>query len=231
MKLRSEFQRALTLVELLVTAAVAGLLVALLLPALGRLSQNAEASKGKSNLRQVGVAIFAYASDNSQNIPPARGDVPLNTNPDPEDLENWSWQMHLLPYVEDLNVFRSPHAARWHAASRQWSFFLGSHAAGREQIEQTGFFDHRTCPPVNLARITQPARHILAGECFYGMSYGDSDKDDYNRNNPAFGRGANDRPVNILFADGHCEAVKKFDPTRMAVTYHGITDPPYDGYQ
>jgi prepilin-type processing-associated H-X9-DG protein len=42
---------------------------------------------------------------------------------------------------------------------------------------------------------------------------------------------ASENRVNHLFADGHVESHKRFDPKKMAVTYDGITVPPYNGYE
>jgi type II secretory pathway pseudopilin PulG len=56
-------------VELLVTITVIALLAALILPALASAKQSARKASCISNLRQVGIAIHAYAGDFSGNIP------------------------------------------------------------------------------------------------------------------------------------------------------------------
>lgn len=61
--------RAFTLVELLVVIAVIAILAALLLPALSSAKERSRGVVCLSNLKQVGVAIRAYADDNSGNIP------------------------------------------------------------------------------------------------------------------------------------------------------------------
>ncbi len=61
--------RAFTLVELLVVIAIIALLAALLLPALAAARQKARQTACLSNLRQVGLAVTAYAIDNDGNIP------------------------------------------------------------------------------------------------------------------------------------------------------------------
>jgi prepilin-type N-terminal cleavage/methylation domain-containing protein len=58
-----------TLIELLVVIAVLAILMALLLPALASAREEGRRTACLSNLRQIGIAIRAYASDNDGKIP------------------------------------------------------------------------------------------------------------------------------------------------------------------
>ena len=62
-------RRAFTLVELLVVVAILAVLMALLLPTLASAREKGLRTACLSNLRQIGIAIRAYASDNEGNIP------------------------------------------------------------------------------------------------------------------------------------------------------------------
>ncbi len=58
-----------TLIELLVVISIIALLVAVLLPALSAAREAARAMQCASNLRQVGIALHAYAAENQDYLP------------------------------------------------------------------------------------------------------------------------------------------------------------------
>ncbi|MEO7678026.1 MAG: prepilin-type N-terminal cleavage/methylation domain-containing protein [Verrucomicrobiota bacterium] len=61
--------RGFTLIELLVVIAIIGLLATLLLPALASTKRASQKAVCLSNLRQIGIAVFNYASENDGKIP------------------------------------------------------------------------------------------------------------------------------------------------------------------
>ena len=63
-----------TLIELLIVVAIIALLVAILLPSLGRARRQARIVKAHAELRLIAVALDAYAMDNEEKLPPTRAD-------------------------------------------------------------------------------------------------------------------------------------------------------------
>jgi prepilin-type N-terminal cleavage/methylation domain-containing protein/prepilin-type processing-associated H-X9-DG protein len=107
-------RRAFTLVELLVVIAIIALLIAMLLPALGRAKEQANRAVCLSNLRQIGTAMCMYTMDN-------RGRFPFHAGLDegqPYPPEDWIfWDKARKPeksaiakYIGHFNaqVFRCP---------------------------------------------------------------------------------------------------------------------------
>ncbi len=95
--------RGFTLVELLVVIAVIALLAALLLPSLAGAKASARSAACKSNLRQLGIALIAFADEHEHYPADSYRDVAIS------QFVTYGWPAHLLPYVSsNTAVFRCP---------------------------------------------------------------------------------------------------------------------------
>jgi prepilin-type N-terminal cleavage/methylation domain-containing protein/prepilin-type processing-associated H-X9-DG protein len=83
-------EAAFTLIELLVVIAIIAILAAMLLPALSAARAKARQAVGLSNLKQIGLAVYMYAQDNSGYIPGWLSDWSSSGK---------SWVEALLPYT------------------------------------------------------------------------------------------------------------------------------------
>jgi prepilin-type N-terminal cleavage/methylation domain-containing protein/prepilin-type processing-associated H-X9-DG protein len=70
-QMHKKHERAFTLIELLVVVAIIALLIAILLPSLGRAKENAKKTNCLSNLRQIAIAANTYAAKNDNVVVPA----------------------------------------------------------------------------------------------------------------------------------------------------------------
>jgi len=116
---------AFTLIELLVVIGIIGMLVGVLLPAVQRVREAGNRAKCQNNLKQIGLAAH-MAHDANRKLPPA-----LGWYPGPASGANGPAVFHLLPYLEQDNLFKSsPRDAAGNYASFQPAGRSTSYAAG-----------------------------------------------------------------------------------------------------
>ncbi len=101
----SSFRRGFTLIELLVVIAIIGVLIGLLLPAVQKVRESANRIRCKNNLKQIGLALHSY-HDRSGSFPPGYVSTVGPRGFDNDLGPGWSWAAHILPDLEQDNVFR-----------------------------------------------------------------------------------------------------------------------------
>jgi prepilin-type processing-associated H-X9-DG protein/prepilin-type N-terminal cleavage/methylation domain-containing protein len=95
-----------TLIELLVVISIIALLVSILLPALGGARAAAQATGCISNLRQIGLGVYAYAQDNRDSTP-----LVLNADGSGNGANTTYWYYGVLyegDYVPSKDAFICP---------------------------------------------------------------------------------------------------------------------------
>lgn len=99
------YRRSFTLIELLVVVAIIAVLVALLLPALQRVRDQARMTVCATQLKQIGIGLTQYADENGGAFPPNPGHF--------HDVVGSSDMRPLLyEYLPDAHVFYCPASGR-----------------------------------------------------------------------------------------------------------------------
>ncbi len=180
---------AFNLVELLITLAVVALLASLVLAALPQVQQAADRSTSASNLRQIGMALSFFTTENDDRLP---GRVRTTDK----------WPRLLLPYLggqtkvlgekRDSNSFFQTGADPLDNSRNQTSYILNG-------LNDVGAFEDENVV-ITRASIERPASTILmANQSGTGNFYMDFAEGNHLNvlNKTAFGEGSN-----YLFADG-----------------------------
>lgn len=108
-------RKGFTLIELLVVIAIIAVLIALLLPAVQQAREAARRSQCQNNLKQMGLAFHNF-QDTYGHLPTgARDGDPASTDSSVSDptkaccnsltVEGWSWMYHILPFIEQNNLY------------------------------------------------------------------------------------------------------------------------------
>jgi len=183
-----------TLIELLVVIAIIALLAAILFPVFGRARENARRSTCESNLKQIGIAVFAYTADYDEEYPignyygnATEGNVPWQQIVDPyikggyqggtTAMANVGASIYVCPdYIatDPYNLIQRPSSS--YVLNYYLTKFYGSVGTGGTLGDTASW----NSPPAFLSSVKTPDHLVLATDSLGGrvVTTGD-DTNDY----------------------------------------------------
>jgi len=221
-------ENGFTLIELLVVVAIIALLIAILLPSLGKAREKAKLTVCLSNLRQLGLAAFMYQGENMGFFPGAGGSASRATD--------WVWwqaardpnQGMLVPYmggnfVKKVYICPSDPGTRSPASYTPYQYSYTANCnifvtLGDTVIKPIRYGNIRS--PSNKMELVDEDASSIDDACFAPQDWTASSKTNIisvyhdkmvtNNSTLNYGKGA------ANFADGHSELLQRVD----AMTAH-----------
>jgi len=166
--------RGFTLIELLVVIAIIAILIGLLLPAVQKVREAANRAQCQNNLKQISLAVINCADVHQGKMPPGIGSYPQATYPPGNYNSVGGFLFHILPYIEQQNLFNSclvpnewgggPTYSTWGSAT------LGSYNPSLNPLIKT-----YTCPSdPTFALIGNNIRYLVTSYAINGQIFHNS---------------------------------------------------------
>lgn len=154
----SLLHRGFTLIELLASIAIIAVLAALTFAGLQNLTASARETSCISNLKQVGAAMFTYASENNGQLPPVRQAINAGD----------TWQQVLVKngYTPQATMF-CPAATQsgrgWNATQPDYGASTRTSGNNSQVGSRVGLLGNADAPR-RLASISNPSKALLVSD-------------------------------------------------------------------
>lgn len=216
----------LTLIEVLVVVAIMAVLAIIALPILGDVRMKALRSETTNNLRQLGVSLHSYISENNNRLP-----IGYQTgNPIAgREYGTWVHQLErggflgdtegpLLPgdsSVDQYRILSSPIQRLSHPEYSGGSYSTRLRTFSGNSGVLVNSFNNWTNPPRLLSQFVQPSLTMVISEGTANDGEGAFNAVMYPQNPVTYPDYLHSGMISVLFLDGHVETIHESDTRFM----------------
>lgn len=199
---------AFTLIELLVVIAIIAILAAILFPVFAQAKESAKKASCLSNVRQLSVATYLYASDHDDNLPMDSHSGGING----------SWIDTIQPYTKNRLFLRCPsdNSRNWDApnpgslfkrkSSYATNFYMTPVLEGEDNTGTHGFTNFGSInSPASTIYIAELKRNIVGDHFHAPWWYADNPDGILTRPQDELELEAHMKGSNYGFLDGHAK--------------------------